>query len=299
MSTDGQQRSAGTAGAVIRIGCSGWNYRDWRGALYPRAARAALAGGLRRALRHRRGEHDLLPAAARDGGGAVGERRRTASVRRQGQPLPDARQAAARRRATASPAWASASSRSSRPAGSGPTLWQLPANFHRDDERLAGALDALPPAGTLRVPPPELVRRGGRTSCCAARRPRSSSATTRSARSRPASPPRLALRAVPLRRTAAGAATTPERARRMGTARSAAGAARRRPRLLQQRLGGVRAAQRGGGARAAYAAEVPAATSHRAPQAPKNGDHSIRSQAAVRVAPSIAPVRTATSPDAP
>jgi uncharacterized protein YecE (DUF72 family) len=26
----------------------------------------------------------------------------------------------------------------------GPVLWQLPANFHRDDERLAGALGALP-----------------------------------------------------------------------------------------------------------------------------------------------------------
>ena len=26
----------------------------------------------------------------------------------------------------------------------GPVLWQLPANFHRDDERLAGALSALP-----------------------------------------------------------------------------------------------------------------------------------------------------------
>jgi uncharacterized protein YecE (DUF72 family) len=27
----------------------------------------------------------------------------------------------------------------------GPILWQLPENFHRDDERLAGALDELPP----------------------------------------------------------------------------------------------------------------------------------------------------------
>ncbi|HEX6491010.1 MAG TPA: DUF72 domain-containing protein [Gaiellaceae bacterium] len=27
----------------------------------------------------------------------------------------------------------------------GPVLWQLPANFHRDDERLAGALAQLPP----------------------------------------------------------------------------------------------------------------------------------------------------------
>jgi uncharacterized protein YecE (DUF72 family) len=27
----------------------------------------------------------------------------------------------------------------------GPVLWQLPANFHRDDERLEAALEALPP----------------------------------------------------------------------------------------------------------------------------------------------------------
>ena len=27
----------------------------------------------------------------------------------------------------------------------GPIVWQLPANFHRDDKRLAGALAALPP----------------------------------------------------------------------------------------------------------------------------------------------------------
>ena len=40
----------------------------------------------------------------------------------------------------------------------GPTLWQLPGNFRRDDERLAGALSALP-AGRhcVRVSPRELV----------------------------------------------------------------------------------------------------------------------------------------------
>jgi uncharacterized protein YecE (DUF72 family) len=27
----------------------------------------------------------------------------------------------------------------------GPVLWQLPGTFHRDDDRLAGALEALPP----------------------------------------------------------------------------------------------------------------------------------------------------------
>ena len=40
----------------------------------------------------------------------------------------------------------------------GPLLWQFPPNFHRDDERLSGAL-AEPAAGTtrLRVPARELV----------------------------------------------------------------------------------------------------------------------------------------------
>ncbi len=33
--TAGQHRSRVHLSDVIRIGCSGWNYRDWRGAFYP------------------------------------------------------------------------------------------------------------------------------------------------------------------------------------------------------------------------------------------------------------------------
>ena len=43
----------------------------------------------------------------------------------------------------------SASSRSSGSPKMGPILWQLPANFHRDDERLAAALARSRPAALL------------------------------------------------------------------------------------------------------------------------------------------------------
>ena len=46
-------------------------------------------------------------------------------------------------------AGSSASTRGSRRSAEspklGPLLWQLPENFHRDDDRLAAALEALPP----------------------------------------------------------------------------------------------------------------------------------------------------------
>ena len=68
----------------------------------------------------------------------------------------------------------------------GPVLWQFPANFHRDEDRLADAL-AILPAGPplLRVPPRVLVHRPTCSSCCAPTTPRSPTATTPSARSSP------------------------------------------------------------------------------------------------------------------
>ena len=60
----------------------------------------ALARVLRAPLRHGRGERDLLPAADREGGAGLGRAdTRRFRVRRQGEPLPDARQAAHRPRA--------------------------------------------------------------------------------------------------------------------------------------------------------------------------------------------------------
>ena len=57
----------------VHIGCSGWQYRDWREALLPAAAAAAaLARALRDAVRHRRGQQHLLPAGQARGGRALG-----------------------------------------------------------------------------------------------------------------------------------------------------------------------------------------------------------------------------------
>jgi uncharacterized protein YecE (DUF72 family) len=132
--------------SVIRIGCSGWNYRDWRGAFYPDGlparrwleayaehfdtvevnttfyrlpARTAVARWVEgtpdgfgfavkvsRYLTHIRRLRDVADGMAR-----LGERI---------EPLVEADRLLA-------------------------TLWQLPANFHRDDERLAAALDEMPP----------------------------------------------------------------------------------------------------------------------------------------------------------
>jgi uncharacterized protein YecE (DUF72 family) len=131
---------------VVRIGCSGWNYRDWRGAFYPDRlparrwlecyaehfdtvevnttfyrlpSRDAVANWVAqtpdgfgfavkasRYLTHIRRLRDVADGMAR-----LGERI---------EPLTDAGRLIA-------------------------TLWQLPANFRRDDERLAQALAEMPP----------------------------------------------------------------------------------------------------------------------------------------------------------
>jgi uncharacterized protein YecE (DUF72 family) len=130
---------------VIRIGCSGWNYRDWRGDLYPPGVPA------RRWLEVYAESFDTvevnttfyrLPdlAAVRrwvaqtpDGFlFAVKSSRYLTHVKRL-QDVPDG---AARLYERIAPLV---------DAGRlGCVLWQLPANFRRDDERLAAALDALP-----------------------------------------------------------------------------------------------------------------------------------------------------------
>ncbi len=62
-----------------------------------RASSAALARALRRALRHGRGEQHVLPAAVAVGGrGLGGTDPARVRNRREGEPLPDSRQAAAR-----------------------------------------------------------------------------------------------------------------------------------------------------------------------------------------------------------
>lgn len=130
----------------IRIGCSGWNYAHWRGRLYPERLPE------RRWLEHYAQSFDTVEV--------------NASFYR----LPTRK--SAKRWAEATPPGFVFAVKASRylthvkrlrevgkgvarlyeriepldGAGKlGPILWQLPENFHRDDERLAGALDELPP----------------------------------------------------------------------------------------------------------------------------------------------------------
>ena len=146
-----------------RIGCSGWNYDDWRGPFYPERAprrrwlelyaerfdtvevnttfyrlpnREAVAGWVQqtpaefmfavkasRYLTHIRRLQDLGEGIAR--------------FYERIEPLIEHRRL-------------------------GPVLWQLPANFKRDDERLERWLRGAAGGDAHdRVPPPELVRTRG------------------------------------------------------------------------------------------------------------------------------------------
>ncbi len=132
---------------AVHIGCSGWNYRSWRGTFYParEPARRWLESYascfdtvevnttfyrlIARAAVERWVEH-----VPRNFVFAVKASRYLTHVKR----LAGIDEGVARFYERITPL---------RAAGLlGPVLWQLPENFHRDDERLAGAL-ALAPAG--------------------------------------------------------------------------------------------------------------------------------------------------------
>jgi uncharacterized protein YecE (DUF72 family) len=128
-----------------RIGCSGWNYREWRGRLYPQGV------AVKHWLEHYATCFDTvevnatfyrlptLQAAARWASQtppgfcfALKASRYLTHVRRltdveQGIQMFEERIAPLREQGRL-----------------GPLLWQLPENFHRDDDRLAGLLRALP-----------------------------------------------------------------------------------------------------------------------------------------------------------
>ncbi len=130
---------------TVRVGCSGWNYNHWRQVVYPKGLPA------RRWLEHYATLFDTvevnatfyrLPTRKAVAGWAeqsppgflfaVKGSRYLTHIRR----LRDTGQGVERFYACLEPMIQ---------AGKlGPVLWQLPANFHRDDERLAGFLDALP-----------------------------------------------------------------------------------------------------------------------------------------------------------
>jgi uncharacterized protein YecE (DUF72 family) len=129
----------------VRIGCSGWNYKSWRETFYPKGLAAS------RWLEYYAGSFD------------------TVEVNNTFYRLP--RQSAVENWVKQTPPGFVFTVKASRylthvrrlsnvadgvqllyeriePLAKspkmGPLLWQLPANFHRDDERLAGALAALP-----------------------------------------------------------------------------------------------------------------------------------------------------------
>jgi uncharacterized protein YecE (DUF72 family) len=128
----------------VRIGCSGWNYKDWRGRIYPKGCPAS------RWLVHYATLFDTVevnstfyrlasPTAVanwmkdtpEDFVFSVKASRYLTHVKR----LANLGDGVKRFYEAIEPL-----------AGTpklGPVLWQLPENFHRDDERLAGALAAM------------------------------------------------------------------------------------------------------------------------------------------------------------
>jgi uncharacterized protein YecE (DUF72 family) len=131
---------------AVRIGCSGWQYKDWRGSLYPEGM------GQARWLSHYAGVFDTVEVnstfyrlASRDAVArwveqtpaefvfALKASRYLTHVRR----LRGLGQGLERYYASIDPL--------ARTPKLGPIVWQLPPNFQRDDERLDAALPELPP----------------------------------------------------------------------------------------------------------------------------------------------------------
>jgi uncharacterized protein YecE (DUF72 family) len=131
---------------AVRIGCSGWNYAHWRGLIYPKGLPA------RRWLEHyatlfdtvevnstfyrlpkREAVANWVAESPRGFLFAIKVSRYLTHVKR----LRDVPEGLAILHDRIEPLL--------RSEKMGPLLWQLPATFHRDDERLAEALRALPP----------------------------------------------------------------------------------------------------------------------------------------------------------
>jgi uncharacterized protein YecE (DUF72 family) len=129
----------------VHIGCSGWNYRDWKDRLYDgRPAREWLELYARRfdTVELNNTFYRLPSPSAVEGwiertpAGftfAVKASRYLTHIKRLTDP-----------NGGVSRFWESIEPMQ-RASKLGPVLWQLPENFRRDDERLSGALEALPP----------------------------------------------------------------------------------------------------------------------------------------------------------
>ena len=130
----------------VHVGCSGWNYKDWRGVLYPPGV--PTARWLERyaeVFRTVEVNNTFYRLPNRD------------AVARWAQQTPDdfvfavkaSRYMIHVKRLRDVAVYVRPFYERIEPlieAGKlGPVVWQLPPNFRRDDERLAGALQALPP----------------------------------------------------------------------------------------------------------------------------------------------------------
>ncbi|MQA75121.1 MAG: DUF72 domain-containing protein [Solirubrobacterales bacterium] len=129
----------------IRIGCSGWNYRDWRGVVYPKGLPA------RRWLEHYATLFDTVEVnstfyrlPSRDAVAAWVEQTPDDFV----FSLKASRYLTHIKRLRPLEGGIAHFAERIEPLAQtpkmGPVLWQLPESFHRDDERLAGALAELP-----------------------------------------------------------------------------------------------------------------------------------------------------------
>jgi uncharacterized protein YecE (DUF72 family) len=130
----------------VRIGCSGWNYADWRGRVYPKGCPSS------RWLEHYATLFDTVEVNS-----TFYRLARRDAVARWVQQVPEefvfavkgSRYLTHMKRLTDMPQGVARFYERIEPLVQtpkmGPVLWQLPGNFQRDDERLASAIDALPP----------------------------------------------------------------------------------------------------------------------------------------------------------
>jgi uncharacterized protein YecE (DUF72 family) len=130
----------------VRVGCSGWNYPDWRERVYPRGvpprrwlARYATmfdtveVNSTFYRLASRNAVAEWAAQTPDDFVFALKASRYLTHMKR----LTDLDRGIARYYERIAPLVGTPKL--------GPIVWQLPQNFHRDDERLAAALAALPP----------------------------------------------------------------------------------------------------------------------------------------------------------
>jgi uncharacterized protein YecE (DUF72 family) len=130
----------------VRVGCSGWNYPDWRERVYPRGvpprrwlARYATmfdtveVNSTFYRLASRKAVAEWAAQTPDDFVFALKASRYLTHMKR----LTDLARGIARYYERIEPLVGTPKL--------GPIVWQLPQNFHRDDERLAAALAALPP----------------------------------------------------------------------------------------------------------------------------------------------------------